>query len=106
MKDPHSAQVQIVAGPAFFFHKGGLFGAPIYGWGICFEVNAKNGFGAYTGFRRMAVAWRHGTVQRVYGDMRDNVFDQALTSAACQTIRDSMTANPPNSATGLPRSSL
>lgn len=90
LKDPHSAQVVGVQGPAFITVSGGLLtGAEDYGWGICFKVNAKNSFGAYVGFRDMALLWRNGSVRKVFGDLGSNMFDQALAHATCEQIQRS-----------------
>lgn len=56
LKDPFSAQVRniTVLEPTGWQVQGVLrSGEPYaYGWKIAFEVNARNGFGAYTGWQR------------------------------------------------------
>lgn len=32
----------------------------VYGWVIMFEVNAKNSYGAYVGFRTRYLVWNNG----------------------------------------------
>lgn len=78
LKDPYSAQIKIVSGPSFFTQKSGLLGSAVYGWGICFDVNAKNSYGGYTGYKRMAVVWRDGVVLRHY--------EKSFADAACAHI--------------------
>lgn len=90
LKDPSSAQVEEIAGPSFITMKASLLGPGTFGWGVCFSVNAKNSFGAYVGFHDIAIIWRDGTIQRTFGDMRDNTFDQALAAGACKQIRSSI----------------
>lgn len=61
LKDPYGAQVQ----GAYLIGKGGIrnglagmaAGQPsvMWGWLVGFDVNMKNGFGAYTGFRHREV---------------------------------------------------
>lgn len=87
LKDPGSAQIENVKGPAFLTVKSSLLsGSEAYGWGVCFVVNAKNSFGAYVGFRTMTIIWRHGSIQKVFGDLGTNMFDQALATSACRQI--------------------
>lgn len=87
LKDPMSAQIEDVAGPTFTTMNASLLGPSAYGWGVCFRVNAKNSYGGYVGFHEMALIWRDGRTERVFGDMRDNMFDQALAAGACRHIR-------------------
>jgi hypothetical protein len=49
LKDPMSAQIRHYAGPATYAKAASLLAGPVYGWGTCYTVNAKNSFGAYTG---------------------------------------------------------
>lgn len=50
LKDPGSAQVKFTTSPTKQWST--YWGGVKYGWGICMQINAKNGFGAYTGFKR------------------------------------------------------
>jgi hypothetical protein len=87
LKDPDSARISNIGGPVFMTIPGELLVRGTYGWGICFWVNAKNSYGGYTGSRPFTLIWRGGSVQRVYGDSRDNIFDRLRAENLCQTIR-------------------
>jgi len=47
--DPFSAQYKNWRGPAKGFY-GSNFMKTVYGWRVCTDINAKNRYGAYTGF--------------------------------------------------------
>jgi hypothetical protein len=53
LKDPFTAQYRRVGGPVPGQAQQALLagGAIEKGWGYCYMVNAKNSFGAYTGFQ-------------------------------------------------------
>jgi hypothetical protein len=53
LKDPSSAQVQniTVVEPASWFKGLNNGGGYVHGWLITFELNAKNSYGGYVGFR-------------------------------------------------------
>jgi hypothetical protein len=87
LKDPYSAQIEGISGPKFIRDPGSIASNPNYGWGICFEVNAKNSYGAFTGFHSMAMIWREGRILWVYGDLERNLFDEARARQACEFIR-------------------
>jgi hypothetical protein len=78
LKDPYSAQVKILSGPTFITQSSSLLGPAVYGWGICFDVNARNSYGGYTGRQLMAIVWRDGSVIRHY--------DKIFAEKACQHI--------------------
>jgi len=68
LKDPLSAQFEWGnVQPGWWRH------APIHGGGLVFgyvlevNVNAKNSFGAYTGFRPYAFVFKNGIIVTVYG---------------------------------------
>lgn len=63
LKDPDSAQIRLLGTPKAMVIKavpmmtnGGA------GWRICAEVNAKNSYGGYTGYKRIFVLWNDGRV--------------------------------------------
>ena len=70
LKDPQSAQFQnlVVSGKA---------GASI----VCGEVNAKNGFGGYTGFKRFVSAGPGMATQIEGGEMPADEFEKAWQRA-------------------------
>lgn len=62
LKDPDSARVQLTKPPrAVVFAKTAATNGGA-GWELCPEVNARNGYGAYTGYKRMFILWRNGHV--------------------------------------------
>jgi hypothetical protein len=86
LKDPSSAQVDMVGNTKFMTVKHSMLGPGGYGWGICADVNAKNSFGAFTGFRKWFVLWREGRIVLSYGDLGDNMFDRGLADGACNYV--------------------
>lgn len=50
LKDPFSAQYRRLAGPVPGQALSESF-RPMKGWAYCYMINAKNSFGAYTGFK-------------------------------------------------------
>lgn len=85
LKDPNSAQIGAVRGPTRIHLPGGLLGGDTYGWGICVSVNAKNGFGAYTGFNNVVLVYRYGNLSEMINPT-DNQFTAARIERACQSI--------------------
>lgn len=62
LKDPDSALVRIIGKPVAMVTRAVIIiptngGA---GWQICAEVNAKNSYGAYVGYKRIFVLWNAG----------------------------------------------
>jgi hypothetical protein len=59
-KDPDSVKYKWIGEPIKWYN-GGAFGTSLnYGWGICMYANAKNGFGAYNGFKKFFIMYRDG----------------------------------------------
>lgn len=61
LRDPYSAQYRRIGGPV-----AGRVQAPLIaggkvedGWGYCYGVNAKNGFGGYTGYQPYYFLFRY-----------------------------------------------
>lgn len=103
LKDPESARISDAAGPTFVTVPSELLVRGTYGWGICFWVNAKNSFGGYTGSRPFALIVRSGRLERVYGDERENVFDQMRAQNLCQVIRHAVTPAEPQRPVDWPK---
>ncbi len=76
LKDPSSAEKQWKP-----VGQGWLRDAPIYGgsihWGYKLdgEINAKNSYGGFTGFKSYSFMFHNGQIQTIYGDQRmgDNI---------------------------------
>ncbi len=84
LKDPYSAQIEMRSmNPTTA--KGPLFGPPVYAWGICADVNAKNAYGGYTGFKPVVVVWRadRGLLEG-FGSFRDNILEDMAAAEACR----------------------
>jgi hypothetical protein len=65
LRDPFSAVLRQTTAPRFVEGeiKRGLLGKkPYRGWMACYNLNAKNAYGAYTGFKRVAYLVDGGTI--------------------------------------------
>lgn len=84
LKDPYSAQIEMRA-VGQITNRTSLFTPMLYAWGICAEVNAKNAFGGYTGFKPVIVLWRadRGIVEG-YGTGGD--IEEAMARAGCRHV--------------------
>lgn len=84
LKDPYSAQVEM-RGMAPAQASGAMFGPRVIGWGICADVNAKNAYGGYTGFKPVVVVWRadRGLLEG-YGSFRDNPLEDRAAAEVCR----------------------
>jgi hypothetical protein len=60
LKDPGSAQYEGWRGPRTGYMS--VIGDTTYGYNVCVLINAKNGFGAYTGFEPAGYLIRNGQV--------------------------------------------
>lgn len=79
LKDPDTAMVTMVGKPKPMVVKampGYINGGA--GWRLCAEVNAKNSYGGYTGYRRIFVLWHEGRVV--------NFFDGDEGAIACRGV--------------------
>jgi hypothetical protein len=87
LKDPYTAQVQQVAGPAPWV-KPSTWGSSesTYGWGVCFTVNARNAFGGYTGTRWYVPVFRGEQLITVIGPSgRNTIQEDAVISDFCRS---------------------
>ena len=74
LKDPDSALVRIVGEPrAVVVNAVPMLTNGGAGWRICAEVNAKNSYGGYVGYKRIYLLWNGGRVL----DYLDEEFGQA-----------------------------
>jgi hypothetical protein len=62
LKDPYSAVVRHIAGPAPYAVQRGLIHGGGYAsvWAACYAVNAKNSYGGYTGPKLHVATFRDG----------------------------------------------
>jgi len=63
LKDPSSVQYRTITAPRKFY-LGSRFSSAEYGYLVCATYNAKNGFGAYTGFDTDGFLLRNGAVAK------------------------------------------
>jgi hypothetical protein len=92
LRDPMSAQIQHVGGPGRYWNG---FGGSFYGYAVCYRINARNGFGGYTGNRLYAFLIRDGRIQREFHDDGEQFsIGRAVAEGAC--------ADNPVSALGVP----
>lgn len=84
LKDPFSAQVEMRA-VGRITTRSSLLTPTTYAWGICADVNAKNSFGGYTGFKPVVVIWRSGVgIVEAYGS--NSAIDETVARAACRHV--------------------
>lgn len=62
LKDPHSVQDLRIGEPTQGVFFKNLWEGNVGIWRVCFGLNAKNGFGGYTGFRTYSATFRDGRV--------------------------------------------
>lgn len=62
LRDPDSARYRFVGNPRQYFY--GVGGEPYYGWRVCAWINAKNGYGGYTGEQLAFFLLRDGRVAK------------------------------------------
>jgi hypothetical protein len=80
LKDPASAQVEYLADPHQGFIRKNIGAQPIYGYRVCFTLNAKNSYGGYTGKHLTTVLLRDGTVvDYKQADHTSDFMDQFVT---------------------------
>lgn len=78
LKDPDSAQYRFLNAPKQGWD---AFGNKRYGWVTCVQINAKNSFGAFTGYRLHYFMLRGEQVVDVAGS--DNDVAAASTRGRC-----------------------
>ena len=78
LKDPYGAQCRFLNPPMKGWQR---LGGRTFGWIVCADINAKNSYGGYIGFKRRYFMLRHGRIVKTYGG--GNIYDQALADAAC-----------------------
>lgn len=61
LKDPGSAQYRSFSIPKKAWWGNRITGS-VFGWGVCVVYNARNSFGAYTGFKEAAYMINNGQV--------------------------------------------
>lgn len=84
LKDPDSAKLTEPLAPAKTY--AGL-SQPVYGWGTCIGVNAKNSFGGYTGSNMYFFLFRNGEISMVErADNRPNSFDTEYVHKLCKQL--------------------
>jgi hypothetical protein len=64
LKDPTSAQIRNVqVGGTIQWYRGLVNGGGYdHGWEVSFDMNARNSFGGYVGFRRITILYVNGTI--------------------------------------------
>lgn len=85
LKDPLSAQVEMRAVGRISTTRSSLLTPSTPAWGICANVNAKNSYGGYTGFRPVVVIWRSGAGV-VEGWGLAGGIDESAARAACRHV--------------------
>ncbi len=85
LKDPYAAQIEMRAMAPTTASGAALFGPLVYAWGICADVNAKNAYGGYMGFKPVVVVWRadRGILEGL-GSFRDNALEDMAAAKVCR----------------------
>lgn len=81
LKDPDSAQYQWERGPSQGWDR---YGRLNVGWRVCLQVNAKNSFGGYTGFRPYYFIINRDRIVRV--EAGDNDVSRSMVQGACASV--------------------
>lgn len=79
LKDPDSAQYRFLNTPKSGWN--GLGGVK-YGWIVCAQVNAKNSYGGYVGFRPAYFMIKNGLV--IDATVGDGNYGDAIAQGKCQ----------------------
>lgn len=83
LKDPDTAKLSAPIGPARTY--AGL-SAPVYGWGVCMGVNAKNSFGGYTGPKQYFFLFRNGEIAMVERAEGPSSFETEYVQKLCKRL--------------------
>jgi hypothetical protein len=83
LKDPESARISTPFAPKKTF--AGL-NKPVYGWGTCMGVNAKNSFGGYTGTKIYFFLFRDGEISVVERAEDANSFATEYVNNLCKRL--------------------
>lgn len=85
LRDPMSAQVRYVAGPAQNWSN--FMGDRVFGWGVCYSINARNAYGGYTGARLYYFIIRYDQVATEFHDSGESVdIGRSIAQSACAEI--------------------
>jgi hypothetical protein len=87
LKDPGSAIVNRVAGPARYVKPGSLLTIPVTGWASCYTVNARNSFGGYAGARLYVPIYINGSLWHVDYAEDKNPIKAAELMNYCRSVR-------------------
>jgi hypothetical protein len=82
LRDPGSAQVERTSG-AFRMYQNVLTYS-VAGWGVCYQINARNAYGGYVGFTPYLFAIQNGrVVHAIAGDDPNDPINTALVRNWC-----------------------
>ena len=82
LKDPDSAKYDFYRAPV----KAYSGRPPLYGWGTCFKVNAKNSYGGYTGMQQYFVLISYDrVVKTLAGDGTNGIMD-GIVAQSCANL--------------------
>ena len=83
LRDPETARLRRFVDPVSIWVSP-PFSSPVHGWGVCYRLNARNGFGGYTGESTHFFVLRDGQVRYAQGASGpDDRFADALARGFC-----------------------
>ncbi|MCY1648141.1 hypothetical protein OVA11_14045 [Caulobacter sp. SL161] len=84
LRDPYSAVITEVRGPRQTSFKSDVW-TKINGTAVCYDINAKNAYGGFTGVKRHLFVFEYGRVAYHIstGDARENSLAPMLVSSEC-----------------------
>jgi hypothetical protein len=94
--DPDGAKIDGIVGPTFVNVESEPGFPGFYGWGVCFDVNPKNAYGDYVGYRRVLLVVRAGVEDAVFVVEDPNwTWQSRRTRAACDRIAEGKSLRTP-----------
>lgn len=91
LKDPMSAVKKVTRGPRQGSVKSG-FASSWYGWAVCYDINSKNTYGGYGGFKRFVFVIDD---KGVVGMLSDEYRQEDEISYECAMPADAASASAP-----------
>lgn len=88
LKDPYSAVKRVTRGPRHGTVSTG-FASSVYGWAVCYDINAKNSYGGYNGATRFVFVIGRGGV---ISSLTEDSYPDARITEECAMPADPLAA--------------